>query len=868
MVLGARGDRLMSSREIIVRLRAEVADYQRAMAAAGLATEAIGIKAKNTETTATTAFGRMVQSAGANSEAWTKVGTTLLVVGTAITGLGIAAAKTGIDYNTLQQTSRAALKTLLGSAEAANAQMDKLDAFARTSPFSKAVFITAQQQLIGFGMAAKNVLPTLDAIQNAVAATGGSNDDIKELTRIIAQVGAAGKITAVDLMQFGQRGVDAATLIGSQMGKTGAQIRDDISAGALGADDAIAALTAGMEQRFGGSAANVKATFAGATDRVRAAWRDLSGELMAPMVGPNGGGFLIDVANGAADAMRSFQKLPEPAKIATESVGGLVGVTALLSGGFLTLAPRIIETKKALETMNVSISAIKTTLGVVGAVLAVATIAFGVWTKSNADAKAKVDDYKASLDQATGALTENTRAVAFNRLQQDGMIDKAKEVGLNLQDVVTAAIDPSSDAYRRLALAMAAAKAKRDDMAKNQPFTSEGDAAARQAGETYNFLSEVLGAADSSGKDVKASQSALADQLKAGVGATESSTTATKKATLSVEDQVTAIGKLITAQEQASGKAQSVRDAQRGFQASIDGVNVSIENQISTLASHYVSQGLGEKAARSRAEAEVAASNKLDISTEAGRANQAALDDVAKSGWAVVTSLQANGASQTDIQAAMGTSRQAFLDAATALGMDKDAAGALADQLGLIPANVPSKVTLDIADAQANVDAIQAKVDKLGQGAYVNIDTVGAAGTYQYLTNIQTIINGINGTHVRVAVGAGGQGGLTFAEGGYTGAGGKYEPAGVVHRGEYVIKADTVSSFGGPKFFDNLNAQRFSSGGMVGGVSAGAGHPVSLDGMRLTGTLDLGGGLTGLIDARVQSGLGDQSSKILARPRR
>lgn len=91
---------------------------------------------------------------------------------TAVGALGIAALKVGVDYNRMQQSSRAALKTLLGSAEAANAQMDKLDDFARNSPFSKAVFIQAQQQLLGFGVAANDVIPALDAIQNAVASMG------------------------------------------------------------------------------------------------------------------------------------------------------------------------------------------------------------------------------------------------------------------------------------------------------------------------------------------------------------------------------------------------------------------------------------------------------------------------------------------------------------------------------------------------------------------------------------------------------------------------------------------------------------------------------------------------------------------------
>jgi hypothetical protein len=36
----------------------------------------------------------------------------------------------------------------------------------------------------------------------------------------------------------------------------------------------------------------------------------------------------------------------------------------------------------------------------------------------------------------------------------------------------------------------------------------------------------------------------------------------------------------------------------------------------------------------------------------------------------------------------------------------------------------------------------------------------------------------------------------SFSDGGYTGDGGKYDPAGVVHRGEYVVPADVVSSLG------------------------------------------------------------------------
>lgn len=283
----------------------------------------------------------------ASTEEWRSVATTLTVVGGAVTALGVASLKTGIQYNQLQQTTRAALTTLLGSAQAANEQMDKLDDFARKSPFSKATFIQAQQQMLAFGIETKKVIPYMDALQDATAAAGGSNQQLGELAFVMAQISAAGKITAQDLMQFGQRGVNAADLIGKSMGKTGAQIRAEITNGTLGANDALDALAEGMKDRFGGAAANVKNTFGGAMDRVSAAWRDFSAELAKPLVNPNGGGSLVELLNWSADAMRNFQKLPEPAKNATTAVAGIAGAGALAAGSLMLLVPRIVEVQGA-----------------------------------------------------------------------------------------------------------------------------------------------------------------------------------------------------------------------------------------------------------------------------------------------------------------------------------------------------------------------------------------------------------------------------------------------------------------------------------------------------------------------------------------
>ncbi|MFN3732252.1 phage tail tape measure protein [Comamonas testosteroni] len=70
--------------------------------------------------------------------------------------------------------------------------------------------------------------------------------------------------------------------------------------------------------------------------------------------------------------------------------------------------------------------------------------------------------------------------------------------------------------------------------------------------------------------------------------------------------------------------------------------------------------------------------------------------------------------------------------------------------------------------------------------------------------------------------GAGLKAAFGFADGGYTGAGGKYEPAGVVHRGEYVINAASTRALG-LDFLGRLNG--YAGGGYVGGGGGASSSP-------------------------------------------
>ena len=233
---------------------------------------------------------------------------------TAVVGIGAAALRVGLDYNRMQQSSRAALTTLLGSAEAANAQMDKLDEFAKSSPFAKQVFIQAQQQLIGFGVAAEDVLPTLDAIQNSVAAFGGSSEDISSITDVLARLQSQGRLSGEALERLGYYGIDAAKIIGEKMGKTSAEIKKMASKpGGIPVEKIWDPLVTGLMDKFGGATDLVKQQMDGAIDRVKGAFRDIGSVLAAPFIDPKGGGRAVEWANALADAMRALEQKAKPA---------------------------------------------------------------------------------------------------------------------------------------------------------------------------------------------------------------------------------------------------------------------------------------------------------------------------------------------------------------------------------------------------------------------------------------------------------------------------------------------------------------------------------------------------------------------------
>lgn len=435
---------MASNRSLIARFGADVSGFTKGVRDAGK--ELTGLE--KTAAQAGAAIGKVVGgsirggldvvSSAVRGTVNTVANASAVAAG-AVVAVGAASVKAGVSYNVLQQRSRAAFTTILGSAPKAEQMMADIAKFASTSPFPRQAFIEGTQQLLAFGYSAKEIIPTFDAIQNAVAATGGSAEDLESITRVFAQVRSSGKITADVFNQLGARGINAAELIGRGMGMTADQVRTSVSKGTLDAGKAMAALTDQMNRRYAGAAAGLKGTWVGATDRIKGAMRDVGSAIVTPFIDPKGGGYAITWANKVADLFRALEpqiggmltaafKPLRPildgvgtamdrvvAAVKGLQTGGAAGlldtlkqfapVIAPIAAGLLTLGGANIL--GALGPVGAAISAILPGIGPLGAALGVLALTFPQIRAAAASALPAIRDLGAQLGPVlSAALSE------------------------------------------------------------------------------------------------------------------------------------------------------------------------------------------------------------------------------------------------------------------------------------------------------------------------------------------------------------------------------------------------------------------------------------------------------------------------------
>lgn len=144
----------------------------------------------------------------------------------AVVGFGKSTLDTGLQFNRQMENYELAFQNLLGSAEAANAALDAIKADAASTPFDVAGLVSANRLLISTGQSAEEARQVINALGNAVSASGGGNVELERMASNLQQIANVGKASAVDVRQFAYAGIDIYGILADYTGLAKNEVQD------------------------------------------------------------------------------------------------------------------------------------------------------------------------------------------------------------------------------------------------------------------------------------------------------------------------------------------------------------------------------------------------------------------------------------------------------------------------------------------------------------------------------------------------------------------------------------------------------------------------------------------------------------------
>lgn len=527
---------------------------------------------------------------------------------------------------------------------------------------------------------------------------------VEGLGGVIAEGGNANALLA-DLGMEGIRESDSLLRLASATEVvTGQQnlLRESLEMG-RGAWDDNTALANEAAQRYETTAAQMKMAINGITDEAITL-----GQMLLPVV--------LDVLHGVSSLVGAFAGLDDTTKQFVVGFLGVATAAALVGGSLLKAVTALAGLRTALATLGITARGATAALGAIGLVLAVAGVALGSWLGDQQRAKEHVDSLTGAIRSQGEVLGEASRKLAVDYLMDAGVLDIAREYGASLADVTDAALGVpdamdrvresvranSAELERKIALN----EAEMDALSRNAPMSDEQAVRYTQ----LRNLNEELNAELSnrvSGED--AVTSAIAEHSEATQQATdralmqaeamgETADATRDAADASLEDAAAKA-------EQAAAMSVTIEELRELLEATqmygnallkLSGSHIGMESSIASLNDRLGELGKGGK--------DNAAT--LDLTTESGRKNQRALDDLASSTMNYIATLHEQGNSASEIAAATERGREAWLNAAAAMGMAESEALDLADAYFAIPEDI--QVTIATPGGRNSIEEAEA----------------------------------------------------------------------------------------------------------------------------------------------------------------
>lgn len=385
-------------------------------------------------------FGSQLQNVGAQAR------DTGLVLSAAITAPLVGLATGALKAAGSMEQASVAFKTMLGSASAAADMMAKIRDFAASTPFEFTELVNAAKKMQALGFAAKDVIPMMRTLGDAVSALGGGAQMLDRVTLALGQMQAKGKVSAQEMNQLAEAGINAWAAVAVKIGKTIPEAMKLAEKGAIDSGTAIAAVMEDMNRKFAGGMAAQSQTLLGIWSNVKDAigftLADI-GKALTPIAKDIMTNTFLPMLEKAKELAAAFSALsPETQKAAigiaafAAALGPALTALGLISSGLGTLTAFAGGIAGVFEEVGLSFASLGTAAASLGSILIVAAGAFAYW-EGLKEIRRQIEDLMTPLSQISSLINSVFRDAFESAARWIGSFgDSFKGVGDVIRNLV------------------------------------------------------------------------------------------------------------------------------------------------------------------------------------------------------------------------------------------------------------------------------------------------------------------------------------------------------------------------------------------------------------------------------------------------
>ena len=334
------------------------------------------------------------------------------------------------------QEADVAIQTMLGNKEKADALLMQVREYAKISPLEFGDITAATKMMVGFNIEAEKVPRFIQAIGDI---SMGNKQNFNSLTLAFSQMSATGKLMGQDLLQMINAGFNPLTEMAKQTGKSVAELKEEMSKGALSAemiqDAFIKATSEGGKfyQMSEKGSQTIKGQLSMMQDAIDAAFNE---------IGQKTEGMIMTSIQTTTKLIENYDKIGRVLEGLVVTYGAyrtaVVLTTFAESGHTVTmtlLRARILLTQRAQALLNATMLANPYVLAATAIGALIGTyISLGAWTSSAENAQKtfnqQIEEGKEKMDRYN---RETEEAIKLAENDKDATGERRKALNLLIQ---------------------------------------------------------------------------------------------------------------------------------------------------------------------------------------------------------------------------------------------------------------------------------------------------------------------------------------------------------------------------------------------------------------------------------------------------